>query len=114
MKSNTTQPILEILSLNSGTPYVAREISFALKHGTEHTPPYKVGASPKSVSKSIRSIEDDYDMLYRIEADKGQRGRYNCRYIYCWGNIEISNDLVLHGATVQYEDWTDEIGAIYS
>jgi hypothetical protein len=114
MKSNTTQPILEILCFNSGTPYVAREISFALKHGTGNSPPYRMEASPKSVSKTIRGVEDDYDMLHRVEADKMQRGRYNCRYIYCWGDIEISNDIVLHGATVQYEDWNDEVGAIYS
>lgn len=84
-RTTVEQLITEILASNSGTTFLAREIGHKLSET------YGRQASPKSVSKRLLLLEEDYPMINRRPTTNREKAHYNCRYIYTWGTFTIKS-----------------------
>ena len=80
MRVTTNNLIVEVMAARSGTSLLAREIGHHL------STVYNRGISPKAISKRILALEDDYPLLRRRPTTNDEKARYNCRYMYLWGN----------------------------
>jgi len=85
----TDDLITELMVARSGEALLAREVSSILKFT------YNREASPKSVSKSLILLDEDYDMLNRRETSNAEKAMYNCRYIYAWAKFNSKDGNIL-------------------
>jgi len=68
------------MATRSGRVFLAREIGQHLDNI------YNRQASPKSISKRLLQLTDEYPLLNRRPTDNDEKARYNCRFTYKWGH----------------------------
>ena len=70
--------ILDILATRENEIQRARDISEVASRV------YKHDIHPKSISKLILPMQEDYDNIVRIKYDENDTQLYRCRYAYSW------------------------------
>ena len=82
--------ITETLSLQPNTGFLARELSQHIYRTYGHS------ASPKTISKLVNPLTDDYAQIHKLTHTNQQFAQTGCRYTYLWVN---SGDTSIYSST---------------